>query len=140
MNAELQKAVNTGLRSRQRGLTLWGWLFVLGVFAFVVFAGIKSFQKYVEYFDVNAVMEWAASQPELYKASPREIRSRIQRRIDTGYVKAVRSTDIKVRRIKGAGDQRELHVEWEVREHFFFNIDVVYSFSVTTPLRGRPPT
>lgn len=126
-------------RFRQRGLTLWGWLFVIGVFAFVMFAGIKSFQKYVEYYDVKTVMEWAASQPELYKAPPNEIRNRMQRRIDAGYVKVVKARDIKVRRIKGAGDQRELHVNWEVREPFFFNIDVIYKFEVTTPMRGRPP-
>ena len=127
-----------GSRRQQQGIGLWGWMSILAVFGFVIYTFTISFPKYMEYFDVRSVMEWAASQPELVKAPPAEIRSRIQRRIDTGYVKVVSSKMIKVRRKKTGG--RELHVDWEVREPFMGNVDVVWKFEVTTDLRGTPPS
>lgn len=122
----------------QRGMSLWGWMFVLGVFGFVVYTGLMCFGKYMEYFDVRNAIHWAAAQPELVKATPTEIRKRIQRRIDTGYIEVVDAKMVKVRRIKNSRN-RELHIEWEVRENFAGNIDLVWAFEVTQPITGKSP-
>lgn len=134
---ELQPKRYHSLR-RQQGMSLWGWMFVIGVFGFVVYTGLMCFGKYMEYFDVRNAIHWAAGQPELVKATPKEIRNRIQRRIDTGYIEVVDAKMIKVRRIKNSRD-RELHVEWEVRENFAGNIDLVWAFEVTQPITGKSP-
>lgn len=124
------------LAYHQRGITFWGWLYILATLGFILLFSIKSFPVYMNYYDIKSTLEWAAKQPELANASQREIRNRIQRRFDSGYVRNINARDVKLEREK---DGRYLSVEYEVREPLFYNIDLVYSFKERVQLMKWAP-
>lgn len=110
---------------RQRGLTLWGWLYVLATLGVMLMVGIKAVPVYINNYDIRATLEWAGNQPELRNASIFEIQSRIQRRFDSGYVDNVKGKDVKLKRVTGG---RQLSVEYEVRQPLFGNVTLLFEF------------
>lgn len=113
---------------RQRGLTLWGWLYVLATMGVILMVGIKAVPVYMNNYDIRSTLEWASNQPELRNASVYEIRGRIQRRFDSGYVDNIKGKDVKVERVEGG---RRLSVEYEVRQPLFYNITMLFEFRET---------
>lgn len=112
-------------RRRQRGLTFWGWLYVLATLGVILMVGIKAVPVYLNNYDIRSTLQWASKQPELRSAHVQEIQSRIQRRFDSGYVDNIKGRDVKVQRIDGG---RRLSVEYEVRQHLFANITLLFEF------------
>lgn len=110
---------------RQRGLTLWGWLYILATLGAMLMVGIKAVPIYLNNYDIRSTLEWATNQPELRSAPVIEIRKRIQRRFDSGYVDNIKGRDIKVTRVKGG---RRLSVEYEVHEHLYGNVTLLFKF------------
>lgn len=110
---------------RQRGLTLWGWLYVLATLGVMLMVGIKAVPIYLNNYDIRSTLEWAGNQPELRNAPAFEIQKRIQRRFDSGYVDNIKGTDIKVKRV---GNGRRLSIEYEVREPLFGNVTLLFNF------------
>jgi hypothetical protein len=91
----------------------------------LIFA-IKSFPVYMSHYQVFNALEWAANQQELTRAPVSEIRKRIGRKFDTGYVRHITRDDIVVKRKPGG--IRTIGVKYEVRKPLFYNIDLVYKF------------
>lgn len=115
--------------NRQRGVSLYGWIFILGTLAVVLIVGMKSFPIYMNDLSIKNTLAWAGEQPELAKATPLSIRRAIQRRMDTGYISHIKTSDIKVVRVEGAGNKRAMKLDYEVRVPMMFNVDWVYKFS-----------
>lgn len=113
--------------TKQRGLSPTAWFLIICMIGLILIFLIKSFPVYMSHYQVYTALEWAASQPELAKASVPEIRKRIGRRFDTGYVRHIKREDVIVRRKPGG--IRTLGVKYEVRKPLFFNIDLVYKFN-----------
>lgn len=110
---------------RQRGLTIWGWLYVLATLGVILMVGIKAVPVYVNNYDIRATLEWAGNQPELSNAPVFEIQNRIQRRFDSGYVDNVKGKDVKVKRVKGG---RSLNVEYKVKQPLYGNVTLLFEF------------
>lgn len=127
-------AFGTGTPARQRGLTFWGWLYVAGTMGLMLLVGIKCVPIYMNNYEVRTALQWAASQPELRDASVFEIRSRIQRRFDSGYVSEIRGRDIQVSRVQKG---RQLSVEYRVIEPLFGNLSMVFDFHEQAFLPGE---
>lgn len=110
---------------RQRGLTFWGWLYVLFTLGVMLIVGIKAVPVYMNNYEVRAVLQWASNQPELRNASMFEIRKRIQKRFDSGYVSNIKGSDVRVKRDKLG---RRLSVEYEVHQPLFGNVTLLFEF------------
>lgn len=110
----------------QRGVSIYGWMIIVGLIGFFALLGMRCVPVYLKHFDVSSVMEWAAKQPELAKASPTEIRSRIQRRFDAGYINFLTARDIKVKRTTDG--RRFLEVKYDRQVPFIYNIDLLFHF------------
>ncbi|MES1944360.1 hypothetical protein PC39_09600 [Salinisphaera sp. PC39] len=125
----------TGHPDRQRGLTLWGWLYVLATLGVILMVGIKAVPIYMNNYDIRSTLQWASSQPELRDAPAFEIQERIQRRFDSGYVDNISGRDIKVERVDNG---RRLSVEYEVREPLFANLTLLFEFHETAVIPRNP--
>ena len=117
---------------RQRGMTVWSWLYVLGTLGLILLVGIKSLPVYMNNYDIRGALEWAAAQPELHSAPAVQIQRRIQKRFDTGYVDNIHGRDIKVKRTK---EGRRISVDYEVRRPLFFNIVLLFDFHESALIR-----
>ncbi|MAA75287.1 MAG: hypothetical protein CMN28_11340 [Salinisphaeraceae bacterium] len=129
----MTQSAHAGWPQRQRGLTIWGWMYVLGTLGMILLVLIKAVPIYMNYYDIKSTLAWASSQPELAKASGAEIQSRIQRRFDSGYVTNIKGRDVKVRRVKNG---RELSVDYDVKEPLFYNISLFFDFNVVSRIQA----
>lgn len=111
---------------KQKGMTAIGWLFVLGLIAFFVLTVLRLFPMYLEYSKVASVMESVAKEPGLASKTKREILGLIGKRLDINDVKTVTAKDAVLVKEDGA---LKIKMEYERREAFLGNIDIVGRFS-----------
>ena len=123
--------------SKQRGLSPTSWFLILCMIGLILIFAIKSFPVYMSHYQVYSALEWAANQPDLAKAPITEIRKRLGRKFDTGYVRHISKNDIIVKRKPGG--IRTIGVKYEVRKSLFYNIDLVYKFE-TAKIMKRDKT
>ena len=119
--------------SKQKGLSPTAIFLILCMIGLILIFAIKSFPVYMSHYQVYQALEWASSQPELAKAPVAEIRKRIGRKFDTGYVRHISRNDIMVKRKPGG--LRTIGVKYEVRKPLFYNIDLIYKFDTEVQLK-----
>jgi hypothetical protein len=111
--------------SRQRGMTTGGMVsglvlaVVLGMFL------VKAGPAYLDFNTINTVIKSVLSDGKIGLMSVEEIRSGIQKRFDINNVEAISARQIAIRK---QGGTLLVSVDYEIREDFFRNIDLVMTF------------
>ena len=113
--------------SRQRGITLIGFIIVLVVAGFFAYMGMVLGPAYSEYYGVVKAMNTVAADASPNNPDPTAIRRALDRQINVGYVENVSSKNAKIIRDKTTGNM--LSMEYEVRKPFIYNIDFVVKFA-----------
>lgn len=121
-----------GGKTRQRGITLIGFVIVLAVAGFFAFMAMKLVPIYQEYMSVVSAMKALQDEPGIVNMSPLKIRDLLSRRFDISYVDSVKPENIKITRADGY----LLQIKYEVRKPFMYNIDIVASFDRTVELKS----
>jgi len=116
--------------SKQRGMTLIGFLFVLAAALFVAYIAMKLVPIYLNHYSVVTSMKSLAEEPNAARMSEGRIRDLLARKFDTSYVKHITPRDIMIVRSAGV----ELVAEYEVREDLIGNLDAVMTFKRVQPL------
>jgi hypothetical protein len=124
------------LPSRQRGLTLWGAIFVFGTLAFVALCVIKIGPLYLNEASVRKAVADVASKEGSVDGNVdvATIRSSLQKRWDIDYLSQLQPQDVKVIR---NGNALFLAYDYEARVALFGNISVVVHFAHQSPLRAQ---
>jgi len=110
--------------SKQRGITLIGFLFVLAAALFVVYIAMKLVPIYLNHYSVVSSMKSLTEEPDAANMSEGRIRSLLSKRFDMSYVTHITPRDIRIVRSTGV----ELVAEYEVREDLIGNLDAVVTF------------
>jgi len=118
------------MQSRQGGMTLIGFLFVLTAALFVAYIGMKLVPIYLNHFSVVSVLESMAEEPGAANMSEGRIRDLLSRKFTTSYVKHVRPQDVQI--VRGGGTR--LVATYEVRVSLIGNLDAVAKFQREQPL------
>ena len=113
--------------SRQRGITLIGFIVVLVVAGFFGYMGMVLGPAYSEYYSVVKAMNRVASESTPGDTDFDKIKKSLDRQFNVDYVESVDSTNAKLIRDKTAGNQ--LAMDYEVRKSFIYNIDFVVKFA-----------
>ena len=116
--------------SKQRGLTLIGFVMILIVAGFFAFIIMRLFPVYTEYYSVVRDMEGLASEAGVATMTPDQVRERLFRRFYISYVQSVKKENVKVVRQNGYN----LTVKYEVRKPLAYNLDFVAMFEKTIDL------
>ena len=115
---------------KQRGMSLIGWMFVLGMIGFITLLGLKIGPLYVEWGKVSSSLDGVAQEMANKKLTKAQITDLLQRRLDINDVERV---DLKehftIKRVKGG--QMELTVAYEARAPLFKNLSAVAEFNRT---------
>lgn len=119
------------MRGRQRGLGLFGLLFVLGIIALTAILVMKCLPIYLNQMAIARSVNKIASDPENGRAEPGELRKSLQRFWDIEDIKYLMPADVKVKRTQNG---RFLSYEYEAREHLFYNVSIVIEFAEDVPL------
>lgn len=111
--------------SRQKGMTITGWIFIIAIALFFVLLGIKMVPSYIEFHSIGNILESVKNDSSLKGANARDIRSAIAKRFN---INSIYDFDPKDLTIKKTKEGLNIQVEYEVREEVAGNVDVVMSF------------
>lgn len=119
------------MRNSQRGITLLGFIIVLGVVGLFAYVGMKLFPMYSEYYSVRSALKGLANEPGIANTDPRRIQEMFFRRLKIDYSSSVKPEHVKIKRVGGGW---QMDVKYEVRNQMIGNLDVVGRFESTQML------
>jgi Tfp pilus assembly major pilin PilA len=111
---------------RQRGMTLIGWLIVLGLIAFFSLLAIRLVPVYLDNYKVRGTLASLKEEPYITQKAPEEIRRLIERRLDINMVETVQAKDFKIERKDG---RTAVYTEYEVQRPFLGNVSLLVRFN-----------
>ncbi|BAZ93468.1 DUF4845 domain-containing protein [Thiohalobacter sp. COW1] len=116
---------------RQQGMTLLGWIIVLGLIAFFVLLTLRLLPNYLENFKVAETLASLKNEPDITRKSPAEIRKLIDRRFIINDVTRIEARDVTVTNDKGRVTVR---AQYEIRVPVLGNVDAVTKFDESVEL------
>lgn len=123
------------MKRTQKGMTLIGFIIVLGVVGVFVYMGMKLIPMYSEYYAVKQALNGLAEEPGVASMDATKIRKLFFRRLYVSYAENVKQENIKLTR-KEAGWM--MVVDYKVQRPLIANLDVVGNFHSEKELRRNP--
>ncbi len=123
------------LKQSQRGLTMFGFLFVAIVLVAIAMLAMKLVPAYIEFFSVKQILATMGQSAELKSMSNGDIRKDFQKRASVGYVTVVKPEDLFVDRSSGAP---VVTAEYEYRTKLVGNVSLVVDFSASSDPNAAP--
>lgn len=123
------------LKSRQRGLTMFGFLFVAVVLVMLAMLAMKLVPAYIEYFSVKKILATMGQEPDLKSMSNADIRLDFSKRANVGYVTVVKPEDIVVDR---HGAVPVISTDYTFRTKLVGNVSLVVDFSASSDPNAAP--
>jgi hypothetical protein len=117
------------MQSRQRGLTMIGFLFVAVVLVMVALLAMKLVPAYIEFFSVKKILNTMGQESDLKSKSNAEIRNDFANRANVGYVTVVKPEDIAIDR---HGAVPVISADYTYRTQLVGNISLVVDFSASS--------
>lgn len=110
---------------RQRGMTMWSAMFVIGMVAFLLFLFFKLLPPYLEDMSVRSAMDGLASEADVGSMSKHELVVGLAKRFDINDV-----TDIDPERltVDARGKFKVLHMNYEVVVPLAYNVSALLQF------------
>jgi Domain of unknown function (DUF4845) len=123
------------MKTKQSGVTLIGFLFILAIVGFFAFMAMKLFPAYTEYMGVSKAMTQIASGGVEGKSLD-DIRRDLMFKMGFQYVddSTIKPKDITIVRTNNAA---VLKVAYEKRVPFLYNIDFLLHFDKSVQLQGN---
>lgn len=122
-----------GMRRKQGGITLIGFIIVAAVAGFFVYIGMKLFPMYSEYYAVKSALKGLAAEPNAGNLDPGRIQTLLFRRLDMSYSDSIKKDNVKIQRVDSGW---QIEVKYEVRKPLVANLDVVGRFQASQQLSG----
>ena len=124
------------MKRTQRGITLIGFVIVLGLVGFFAYIAMKLVPMYSEFYAVKQAIKGLQQEPGIANRDPAKIQDLFFRRLYISYAENVKPANVKIERISGGWN---MSVEYEVRKPLIYNLDVVGKFSTSEELTNRGP-
>ncbi|HYL02013.1 MAG TPA: DUF4845 domain-containing protein [Steroidobacteraceae bacterium] len=122
------------MRSRQKGVTLIGWIILLTPFAIVGYAGIRLAPLYLNYMKVVRALDEVAGNAS--DTTPQAIRNTIDRHFEIDMVDFPTAKDMKITR---EGQSWAVEANYEAEAPLFANISLHVVFDKTVHTRTGGP-
>ncbi len=122
-----------GMRRKQGGITLIGFVIVAAVVGFFLYIGAKLFPMYSEYYAVKSALKSLAAEDGVGKYDPGKIQDLFFRRLYMSYSSNVKKDNFKIQRVDNGW---QIDVNYEVRKPLVANLDVVGRFDASQQLTG----
>ena len=123
------------MQAQQRGLTMFGFLFVAVVLVVVAMLAMKLVPAYIEFFSVKKVLAAMGQDSNLRSKSNGEIRDDFAKRASVAYVTGVKPEDLSVDRRSGTP---VISLAYEFRTKLVGNLSLVVDFSASSDPNAAP--
>ncbi len=117
------------LASRQRGLSMIGFLIVVILLGFMAMLATKLIPAYVEFYTVEKILNTMSQKSDVVSGSNAEIRADFMKRASVGDITTVKPEDLSINR---RGAVTVLSADYEFRAALFGNISLVADFSASS--------
>ena len=124
------------MKRTQGGMTLIGFVIVLGLVGFFAYIAMKLVPMYSEYYAVKQALKGLQQEPGIANRDPAKIQDLFFRRLYISYAENVKPEHVKIERVDGGWT---MSVDYEVRKPLMANLDVVGKFSTSEQLTNRGP-
>ena len=116
---------------KQSGMTLIGFIIVLGFVLFLSFIGMKIAPIYLEYYSVVSAMNGLAKERGSARLTPYDIKAKVLNQLYMSYsADNVKEKNIKLVRKNGV----YLRIAYDVRKPVIGNLDVIATFDKSVRL------
>jgi hypothetical protein len=122
------------MKRTQGGMTLIGFIIVLGVIGLFAYVGMKLVPMYSEYYAVKQALKGLQQEPGIANREPAKIQDLFFRRLYISYAENVKPANVKLERADGGW---VMSVDYEVRKPLLANLDVVGKFSTSERLTNQ---
>jgi hypothetical protein len=122
------------MKRTQSGMTLIGFIIVLGVVGLFAYIGMKLVPMYSEYYAVKQALKGLQQEPGIANRDPGKIQDLFFRRLYISYAENVKPENVKIKRIDRGW---QMDVNYEVRKPIIANLDVVGKFSASESLLNQ---
>lgn len=120
--------------NKQSGMTIFSFIVVLLVVGFFVYMAVRLVPPYIDFMGVTKAMETQASEGANGQ-SQSEIRRAFEFRLYNQSVDDIFKSDA-IKFEKTDDGRVKLHVEYDQRVHFLYNIDFLLHFDNSVYLKG----
>ncbi len=120
------------MMQHQRGMTIWGWLYVLGSIGVIALVTMKLFPIYMENMSVKKAVNQVASTDGASSFNREKAWASLTKQFYVDGVSSVTKEDVSVE--VDTDGSRELVVTYEVRKNMIYNVDFVVFFEERVPL------
>ncbi|MFC7301637.1 DUF4845 domain-containing protein [Cognatiluteimonas weifangensis] len=124
------------MKRTQSGMTLIGFVVVLGVVGLFAYIGMKLVPMYSEYYAVQQALKGLQAEPGIANRDPAKIQDLFFRRLYISYAENVKPENVKLQRVDRGWS---MSVDYEVRKPIIANLDVVGKFSAAENLTNQGP-
>lgn len=121
----IQHLSGARLLRAQRGMSYWGWLFVIAVFGFGLSIVSKLGPAYIDAHFVEEGLQTLSQSSGIREMSNTEIKRELDRYFTINNVRGEPTQAVKI--IRGA-DSTLVSINYELRQPLFHNVDVVMKF------------
>ena len=115
------------MRTRQRGLSIIGFLFVAAVVIVIVMVGFRVMPAYIEYYSIQKALEQSLHDAKDLNSAA-EIRNAFQRRADAGYIESVSAKDLEIAKTK---NEVTASVGWTRKLPMVANASILLEFEAS---------
>ena len=119
------------MKRNQSGMTLIGFILILGMVGVFIYMGMKLIPMYSEYYAVKQALKEISQESDISQQDPSAIKDKFFKRLYISYAENVKPENVKIVR-KDAG--YTMTVDYEVRRPLIANIDVVGHFTADQAL------
>ena len=131
------------VRSRQRGMSIWQILVVLGVSGFLLTLAAKLGPVYLTNFSVQSTVKALQNEPELASKSTVELRLAVQKKFDVNSIDVMQAQclikELACLKIEKTKSLLKIDANYETRVHIMGNVDAIVMFNdnyVEIPIPG----
>ncbi len=115
--------------ARQRGLTMFGFLFVAIVLVVIAMLAMKVVPAYIEFFSVKKILATMGQESDIRSKSNADIRTDFIKRASVGYVTVVKPEDLAIDRKSGVP---VITADYEFRTGLVGNVSLVIDFKASS--------
>lgn len=113
---------------RQKGATIWVNLIWVLMGVSIAVIGLKVIPVYLDSYTVTGALDGLKSQPDLAKLKDKDIHKILEKQFQINSVRHIKKDHILIQRNKKSKKLENIQINYEVREHLFYNVDLVLTF------------
>lgn len=135
----MRKTLHYVPRHQQQGLSFISWLVILSLIIFMSITVIKVVPMYLKFNTLKSVMDNIAANTNATQTNKAYIYAILDDYININGINDLSSKDFELERIKGEKHARILSINYEDRQAWFANLDIIASFSYSTTIGAQNP-